>query len=85
MPSAPTHRPLVESDELLSPSEAARRLGIAEPTLRVWCTRGRLPFIPTPLGRVFRADEIEAIATELDAERARRAHSVGGAEQETAA
>ncbi len=49
-------------DGYITPSQASARLGVAEATLRQWASRGRMPTLVTPHGRLYRESEIEQIA-----------------------
>ena len=54
--------------KLLTVKEAARRLGVAENTLRSWADKGRIPFARTPGNyRVFDPEVIERIRAEMEA------------------
>ncbi len=68
---------VVLSERLLTPSEVADRLAIAEHTLAVWrVDRRHLPFIK--IGRMVRysEDEVEAFI-ERSARYVQRGHSIG--------
>ena len=53
---------------LLTVKEAARRLGVAEKTLRAWADKGRIPYGRTPGNyRVFDPDVIERIRADMEA------------------
>ncbi len=43
----------------VGPSEAARQLGIAPVTLRLWVKQGKMPALRTPNGIVLRTEDIE--------------------------
>ena len=52
----------MSDSELLSPGEAAERLGVTVKTLRRWVDLGHLAPVRTPGGHYrYRSDEIEAI------------------------
>ena len=53
---------LDERDELLSPTEAARRLDINPKTLKRWANDGRIAYVRLPNGYLkFRADDVAAV------------------------
>ncbi len=53
------------TSELLATSEAARLLGVAADTVRLWERRGLLPAERTAGGiRLFRLEDVERLATE---------------------
>lgn len=47
---------------LLTVSQAARALGLSSERVRQLADKGQLPAINTPLGRLFRPDDIAALA-----------------------
>ena len=47
--------------DYLSPSEAARRIGVSDLTLRIWIRNGRIGYIQTPLGRLIPVSEVERV------------------------
>ena len=52
--------------KLLTISQAARRLGISQNTLRAWADKGLIPHVRTPTGyRRFDAAELEAFMAEM--------------------
>jgi excisionase family DNA binding protein len=56
--------------EVLSVSEAARRLKVSAQTVRDWADRGKLPVMRTAGGqRIFQRDDIERARQERQAER----------------
>lgn len=59
--------------ELLTPSQAARRAGVAASTIIQRVKAGKLPAISTPLGRLLREADVDAYAE------ARRAAHAGEA------
>ena len=63
MRSPPSYHGL---DEAVSTGPAARRLGVSEAWLRKLIRAGRLPSIPTPLGRLIPKDALEAYARERE-------------------
>ena len=48
----------------LGPSEAARRIGVAPVTLRLWVRQGKFPALRTPIGMVLRTEDVERAARE---------------------
>ncbi len=55
-------QPLIpgSEDDLLSPSVAARELGVAAVTVRLWETQGKIPAIKSTDGRrLFRRSDID--------------------------
>jgi excisionase family DNA binding protein len=50
--------------DYLSPSEAARRIGVSDLTLRIWMRNGRIGYIQTPLGRLIPVSEVERVIEE---------------------
>ena len=46
--------------QYLAPGEAARALGVSTTTLREWTHRGLLPSVPTPLGNLYRPNDVAA-------------------------
>ena len=53
-----------DTDRLVRPDEAARRLGVDPRTVSVWARQGKLTSIKTPGGHHrFRESEINALAT----------------------
>ena len=48
----------------LSPSAAARRIGVAPLTLKLWARSGKIPALMTPNGIVFKVEDIDRIAHE---------------------
>jgi hypothetical protein len=48
----------------LGPSAAARQLGVAPVTLRLWMQQGKIPALRTPIGRVLKAEDVERLAQE---------------------
>lgn len=51
-----------QAGPLLAPYEVARQLGVSGQAVRQWLAAGRLPCITTPLGRLVRAEDLEAFA-----------------------
>jgi len=51
-------------DELLSSGEVARRLGISAERVRQFAQAGRLPYVRTPLGRLYRSADVERLLAE---------------------
>ena len=47
-----------------APSEAARRIGVAPVTLRLWVRQGKFPALRTPIGMVLRTEDVERAARE---------------------
>lgn len=45
-------------EHYLTTSEAARRLGVSEATLRNWSSKGLVPAIVSPHGRLFADEDI---------------------------
>ncbi len=50
--------------EWLTPSQAARLLQLSAQRVRVLGAEGRLPFLRTPLGALFRREDVERFARE---------------------
>ncbi len=50
----------------ITPARAAHRIGIAPLTLKQWAKRGRIPALLTPLGLVFRTEDVERVARERE-------------------
>jgi excisionase family DNA binding protein len=46
----------------VGPSAAARRLGVSAERVRQLATEGKLASTVTPLGRLFRLDDVDALA-----------------------
>lgn len=42
---------MLMTDHLLSPSEAAKFLGVTPETVRIWTRKGKLPFVWVPRGK----------------------------------
>ncbi len=57
------------TNELLSPAEAGRRLGLSVDRIRQLVDHGRLEATRTPLGRLIDAGSVEALAAERAAQR----------------
>ena len=55
---------MIDTTDYLTPSEAARRLGISVEMVRTWLKAGRIEHIRTKLGRLIPITEIERIAAE---------------------
>lgn len=56
-----------DDDRLLTISEAARRLGVHQNTLRTWADAGKVPHVLLPSGyRRFRPADIERMRSEMD-------------------
>lgn len=51
-------------EQCLTPSRAARELGVSSELVRLWMRNGRLNFIQTPLGRLIPREELEKLARE---------------------
>ncbi len=49
-------------DGYLSPSKAAQQIGVAPITLKLWAKQGRVPALRTPIGLVFRTEDVEQLA-----------------------
>lgn len=52
------------ADQVLSPSQAGRRLGVSAHRVLQLVNEGRLPAQMTPLGRLIPADAVDALAAE---------------------
>lgn len=65
-------RPVTDLDptDWLTPSQAARVLQLSAQRVRMLGAEGRLPFVRTPLGALFRREDVERFA------RVRAAHAV---------
>ncbi|MCS7256457.1 MAG: helix-turn-helix domain-containing protein [Thermomicrobium sp.] len=50
--------------DFLTTAQVARRLGVSQELVRVWARQGRLPYVPTPHGRLYPAAEVERLAAE---------------------
>jgi excisionase family DNA binding protein len=50
--------------DYVSPSEAARRIGVSGLTLRLWLKSGKIGYIETPLGRLIPVSEVERVIEE---------------------
>ena len=50
----------------VSPARAAHRIGVAPLTIKVWAKQGRIPALLTPLGLVFRTEDVERVARERE-------------------
>lgn len=60
---------MTDEQRLLTISEAARRLGIHQKTLRIWADRGLVPHIKLPSGhRRFTLVDIERLRQEMRVE-----------------
>ena len=55
-------------DGYMAPSAAARRIGVAATTLRLWVKQGQVPALKTPNGIVLKTEDVERLV----AERAKR-------------
>lgn len=53
-----------EAEELLSPSAAARLLGLTARRVRQLARSGRLPATVTPLGRLYARADVDRLASE---------------------
>jgi excisionase family DNA binding protein len=63
-----------DPDELMTPSEAARVLGLSPDSVRSFADTGRLPTLRTVSGRrLFRRGDVEKLAEERAGDGARRA------------
>jgi len=51
----------------IGPSDAARLLGVSVQSVRDWLDAGRLPHIPTSIGRVVDRADVERLAAERQA------------------
>ena len=58
-----------ESTRWLTPSQAARELGVTPARIRQLLATGRLPHDPTPLGRLIPAASVAELADERRARR----------------
>lgn len=56
----------------LTPTQAAARLGCSKLTVLRWADSGRLPVLRTPLGRLLRAEDVQALAAERERHPSRR-------------
>ncbi len=57
---------VVNAQQLLTISEAARRIGVHPNTLRVWADKGIVRHVKLPSGyRRFPAEEVERLRTEM--------------------
>lgn len=45
----------------LTSAEAARRLGLSKPGLRILVTKGTITYVETPLGLLFDPQEVERV------------------------
>jgi excisionase family DNA binding protein len=54
----------VKTVELIGSSEAARRCGVSDETIRNWAARGKLSSIKTGIGTVYPLHEVERLAVE---------------------
>ena len=50
-----------KSEQWLSPSEAARKLGVSAQSIRLWSDAGMLKVVKTPLGRLVDAESAETL------------------------
>lgn len=48
----------------MSPSEAARRIGVSVYTIKAWIKKGRMRCVETPLGRLIPVSEVERVIEE---------------------
>ncbi len=53
-----------EIKNFVTPSVAARRLGVSVELVRVWLRTGRLQHTRTPLGRLIPVEEVERLAAQ---------------------
>lgn len=51
-------------EELLTASQIARSQAISTDLVRRWMREGRLPYVPTPLGRLVRKEDAERMAAQ---------------------
>ena len=63
-------------EQLLSPSQAAARLGVCSQTVRNFTKSGKLACVETPLGRLIPREAVEALLRERECERERELMSV---------
>lgn len=61
------------NDEWLSAGPTARELGVSTEQVRQWAISGRLPSIMTPLGRLFRRFDVEALKSKRETAKTREA------------
>jgi excisionase family DNA binding protein len=50
--------------DYMTPSQAARRIGVSVHTIKAWIKKGRMRCIETPLGRLIPVSEVERLARE---------------------
>lgn len=60
---------IVEVLRSLTRAEAARHVGIAPETISKLARSGRLAYISTPLGRVYKVEDIERLRIERESKR----------------
>ncbi len=51
-------------EQLLSPSQAARRIGVSGASVAVYLRSGRLPAVRTAIGHLIRPEDADAFARE---------------------
>jgi len=68
--------PVADPNDLLTPSDAARVLGLSPDSVRVLSDSGRLPAMRTVSGRrLFRRGDVDRLAAERASHSAARAHA----------
>lgn len=65
----------LNSGRYLSPSQAARRAGVSDQLVHLWLRTGKLPCIPTPLGRLIDVRDLDEL---IDARARRAVRTIGG-------
>ncbi|HEV2126149.1 MAG TPA: helix-turn-helix domain-containing protein [Chloroflexota bacterium] len=51
-----------EIEKMLSPSQAARRIGVSDSTVAIWLRTGKLPAIRTAIGNLIRPEDVDVLA-----------------------
>ena len=46
-------------EDLISASQASKLVGMSDQAITGWARKGRLPYTPTPLGRLYRAEDVK--------------------------
>ncbi len=51
-----------ELERLLSPSQAARRIGVSDASVALYLRSGKLPAVRTAIGRLIRPEDVDEFA-----------------------
>lgn len=63
---------MIEVERLLSRAEVTRMLEVLPAAVTAWYRRGKLPYVRTALGRLYRREDVERLRGERERREARR-------------